>query len=136
MALLPTDVNSVLIARLDRLQPSIKAIVQAAAVIGREFDLEVLKLMFDDRRLIAEHVHEAVQQGIFLPLSGDRFRFRHALLRDGAHATLTDHDRRVGHRLAGHWLEERGERAVDQRRADDRAAHAPSTPSTTSGCEG
>jgi class 3 adenylate cyclase/tetratricopeptide (TPR) repeat protein len=85
VALLPTDVNSVLIARLDRLQPSIKAIVQAAAVIGREFDLEVLKLMFDDRRLIAEHVHEAVQQGIFLPLSGDRFRFRHALLRNAAY---------------------------------------------------
>src|SRR5205085_2864171 len=35
--------------------------------------------------------------------------FRHALLRDGAYAMLTDDDRRVGHELAGAWLVEAGE---------------------------
>jgi eukaryotic-like serine/threonine-protein kinase len=35
--------------------------------------------------------------------------FRHALLREGAYATLTDDDRRLAHGLAGEWLEHHGE---------------------------
>src|SRR6185369_3669679 len=37
------------------------------------------------------------------------FAFRHALLREGAYAMLTDDDRRLGHRLAATWLEGAGE---------------------------
>src|SRR5690606_7303854 len=36
--------------------------------------------------------------------------FRHALLREGAYTTLPEEDRRLGHRLAGEWLERHGER--------------------------
>ncbi len=36
--------------------------------------------------------------------------FRHSLLREGAYASLTDEDRVLGHRLAGEWLEQKGER--------------------------
>lgn len=35
--------------------------------------------------------------------------FRHALLRETAYALLTDDDRRLGHVLAGEWLEKQGE---------------------------
>ncbi|XXT14614.1 protein kinase [Sorangium sp. So ce429] len=35
--------------------------------------------------------------------------FRHALLREGAYAMLTEEDRALGHRLAGRWLEDHGE---------------------------
>jgi hypothetical protein len=35
--------------------------------------------------------------------------FRHALLREGAYATLSEDGRRLAHRLAGEWLEQRGE---------------------------
>jgi hypothetical protein len=35
--------------------------------------------------------------------------FRHALLRDGAYALLTEADRALGHKLAGAWLEATGE---------------------------
>ena len=36
--------------------------------------------------------------------------FRHALVRDAAYSMLTDDDRALAHRLAGEWLEARGER--------------------------
>jgi tetratricopeptide (TPR) repeat protein len=39
----------------------------------------------------------------------EEFAFRHALLREGAYAMLTDRDRRLGHRLAGEWLLQAGE---------------------------
>ncbi|WP_159397690.1 serine/threonine-protein kinase [Sorangium cellulosum] len=38
------------------------------------------------------------------------FAFRHGLVREAAYSTLTEVDRRLGHRLAGPWLEEAGER--------------------------
>jgi class 3 adenylate cyclase/tetratricopeptide (TPR) repeat protein len=85
VALLPADVNSVLIARLDRLPPAVKNIVLAAAVIGKEFDLQVLAHMFDDRQKVADHVRDAIKQGIFQPQSGERFRFRNTLLRNAAY---------------------------------------------------
>src|SRR5262249_60123739 len=39
----------------------------------------------------------------------EELAFRHALLREGAYAMLTETDRCLGHRLAGHWLEQHGE---------------------------
>src|SRR5262249_47186901 len=36
------------------------------------------------------------------------FVFRHALVRDAAYAMLTDKDRKLGHVLAGAWLESKG----------------------------
>jgi tetratricopeptide (TPR) repeat protein len=41
----------------------------------------------------------------------DEYVFRHALVREAAYAMVPDADRRVGHRLAGAWLEHMG--AVD-----------------------
>jgi tetratricopeptide (TPR) repeat protein len=37
------------------------------------------------------------------------YRFRHALVRDAAYGLVPDSHRPVGHRLAGSWLEQRGE---------------------------
>ncbi|WP_437665565.1 serine/threonine-protein kinase [Sorangium sp. So ce1182] len=38
------------------------------------------------------------------------FAFRHGLVREAAYTMLTEVDRQLGHRLAGAWLEEAGER--------------------------
>ena len=38
------------------------------------------------------------------------YAFRHALLREGAYAMLTPADRALGHRIAGQWLRDAGER--------------------------
>jgi tetratricopeptide (TPR) repeat protein len=42
----------------------------------------------------------------------EEYVFRHALLREAAFATLTDHDRSLGHRLAAEWLEKTNEKAL------------------------
>jgi tetratricopeptide (TPR) repeat protein len=42
-------------------------------------------------------------------LGEDEFAFRHALVREGAYASLTTEDRALGHRLAGEWLVQAGE---------------------------
>jgi tetratricopeptide (TPR) repeat protein len=55
------------------------------------------------RELLSELPPEA-------PGAPRRFRFRHALVRDGAYATLTREDQASAHRLACVWLEASGER--------------------------
>jgi tetratricopeptide (TPR) repeat protein len=39
----------------------------------------------------------------------DELAFRHAMVREAAYGMLTDADRRLGHQLAGDWLEKTGE---------------------------
>jgi class 3 adenylate cyclase/tetratricopeptide (TPR) repeat protein len=85
VALLPSDVNTLLIARLDRLPAPVKAAVFAAAVLGKEFDLRILARMLDSREGLAEHVRAAEVQRIWTTTDGVRYRFRNTLLRNAAY---------------------------------------------------
>jgi class 3 adenylate cyclase/tetratricopeptide (TPR) repeat protein len=85
VALLPSDVNSLLVARLDRLPSRVKLTVLAAAVLGKEFDLRVLRAMAADDPEVADHVQAAVAQRIFLKQGEVRYVFRNTLLRNAAY---------------------------------------------------
>ena len=85
VALLPRDVNSILIARLDRLPPPIKSTVLAAAVLGKEFDVRILAHMVDVRAELESRVHAAEVQRIWTSTDGVFYRFRNTLLRNAAY---------------------------------------------------
>ena len=84
VVLLPNDVNSLLVARLDRLAAPVKRAVVAAAVLGKEFDLRVLTAMLDDPEL-EEHVRFAEKQSIWSRRSEILYQFRNTLLRNAAY---------------------------------------------------
>jgi hypothetical protein len=75
------------------------------AVLGQPADARDLQAWFSalvGAELIRPHLHSR--------LAGQtEYGFRHALLRDAAYGLLTDSDRRMGHRLAGHFLAAAGE---------------------------
>lgn len=102
---LPGDLNSVLVARLDRLTQQVKAIVQTAAVLGREFEVRLLAEMLHGDRTLYEKVHQAEQEEIWAPLSEIRYIFRHALMRDAAYNMQVQAQRRRLHALALEALE-------------------------------
>jgi class 3 adenylate cyclase/tetratricopeptide (TPR) repeat protein len=85
VALLPSDVNTILIARLDRLPPPLKSAVLAAAVLGREFDVRILAQMLDVRADLAERMRAAEVQRIWTTTDGVLYRFRNTLLRNAAY---------------------------------------------------
>jgi tetratricopeptide (TPR) repeat protein len=64
---------------------------------------------------LEEHLRRFVEQEVIEPQPESRFpseagyRFRHALVVDAAHALVPEAHRPMGHRLAGDWLERRGE---------------------------
>jgi tRNA A-37 threonylcarbamoyl transferase component Bud32/tetratricopeptide (TPR) repeat protein len=115
---LPETVLAMVQARLDALPVEARRTLRAASVFGKNFfrgglaallgrpsDSPTFDVVLSD--LVARELVERRSQCRF---AGDvEFMFRHALIREGAYAMLTEPDRKLGHRLAGAWLEEHGE---------------------------
>ena len=55
---IPGNINAILIARIDRLAQRVKEVVQTAAVLGREFDVQLLSRMLQA---------EALPEALYLP---------------------------------------------------------------------
>jgi len=80
----PESIRAVLLARLDRLSQEVKELVQAAAVLGREFDVVVLSYMLRGKD-IRPYLAEGERAAVWTPLSEIFYIFKHALLRDAAY---------------------------------------------------
>ena len=88
----PATLHDSLMARLDR-QPLVKEVAQVAACIGREFDRGLLLAVsaLDDARL-ATGLDELIKAELAFRRGGaavnPTYVFKHALVRDAAHASL------------------------------------------------
>ena len=115
---LPETVLAMVETRLGRLSVEARRVLRAASVFGQVcWEGGVTVLLGGTMRAtkVAEWLGKLVDQEALVMRPNSRFpgerefTFRHALLREGAYATLTDEDKRLGHRLAGEWLEQHGE---------------------------
>ncbi len=115
---LPETVLAMVETRLGGLAVEARRVLRAASVFGEvcwEGGVVVLLGGAMGATLVGEWLTTLVEQEVLAVRPTSRFpgerelAFRHALLREGAHATLTEDDRRLGHHLAGEWLEQHGE---------------------------
>jgi hypothetical protein len=115
---LPETVLAMVETRLARLSIEARRVLRAASVFGEVcWESSVLVLVGGamGATMAGEWVGRLVEQEMLTVRPDSRFprerelAFRHALLREGAYATFTDDDKRLGHRLAGEWLEQHGE---------------------------
>ena len=96
----PATLHDSLMARLDRL-PSARQVAQIGAVIGREFSYELLAAATEwpeaELRSALDHLEaaELVSSGSGPP--GDRYSFKHALVRDAAYESILKSRRRILH---------------------------------------
>lgn len=81
----PTTIGAVLIARLDRLTQEVKQVVQTAAVLGQEFEINVLSAMLRNDPHVSSKVKEAEDQSIWTAITRILYLFKHALMRDAAY---------------------------------------------------
>jgi class 3 adenylate cyclase len=118
---LPDTISAIIAARLDLLEAGDKALIQAAAVIGRVFwsgavsfveDLDPNEVQRRLRRLVSRELIRPVRRS---SMQGqDEYSFAHVLARDGAYSRLTKPDRARLHEATARWLEAvSGERALD-----------------------
>jgi AAA ATPase domain/Adenylate and Guanylate cyclase catalytic domain len=95
---LPASVQSLLTARVDRLAPQDRALLQAAAVIGRRFDPALLAVVADDGVDIDTRL--AAMQALDLVHPEGRsggYAFKHALVRDALYQSLLKGPRAAFH---------------------------------------
>ncbi|AUX26531.1 guanylate cyclase [Sorangium cellulosum] len=116
----PRTVNSLLVARLERLDPRTRQTVIAAAVLGREFDTRVLARMIPDASVLVDHLRFGEAQRIWSRMGEHRFEFCTVLIRDAAYGMLPQEHAERHHRLAAEAIEAvYGDDIEDQRPALD-----------------
>ncbi|MBP0592221.1 AAA family ATPase [Paraburkholderia sp. LEh10] len=96
----PASIQSLVLARMDRLAPCDRLAFQAASVIGQRFGIALL------RRLIDEPGYDCgtlVANALVLP-EGEDYLFAHALIQESAYSTLLRARRRELHRRAAEWF--------------------------------
>jgi len=103
--ILPGDISAVLIARLDQLTHRARETIQAAAVLGRDFDVKVLSRMLRNKDWVANHIEEAKNAAVWIKLTETHYLFSHGLLRDAAYTMQMRARRHELHALAVEALE-------------------------------
>jgi tetratricopeptide (TPR) repeat protein len=112
---LPADVRAVLVARLDRLAPAVKEVVQTASILGREFEVRLLAGMLHGEHATPEMMNRAEQADVWSSISDVRYLFKHGLLREAAYRMQVRARRKSLHKTAFEVLE--------YIHADDLSAH-------------
>jgi class 3 adenylate cyclase/tetratricopeptide (TPR) repeat protein len=96
----PASLQKVIEARLDR-RPSLRPIVQAASVLGREFPMRLLRELLVERRAeLPEAVARLVDLGLLtVPDRSMRehLRFKHALIHESVYQTMLRSERQQLH---------------------------------------
>lgn len=115
---LPESVVAMVEVRLEGLEAEARRLLRAASVFGEVFwEGGVAALLGASLKPspVSDWIAALVEREVLVRRPESRFpgekelAFRHTLLREGAYAMLTEVDRRLGHRLAGEWLERSGE---------------------------
>lgn len=92
---LPASLRESIQRRLGELDDVARQVVGAAALLGRQFDWELLPGIADvDGRSVVDAMRSAVAEQLIEPV-GDGFRFRHALTREAVLADLLPPERRA-----------------------------------------
>jgi hypothetical protein len=110
---IPETVLGAVQARLDTFGPDAKLVLRAASVFGQTFRPDGVRALLDrGRRQDVEHWLGILEKKEIVYASGehDEYLFRHALLREAAYDLLPAEERRLGHQLAGQFLEHAGQR--------------------------
>lgn len=91
----PASLRASIQQRLAALDGTARRVLDAAALLGRQFDWELLPGIAEvDGRAVVDAMRAAVTSQLIEPV-GDEFRFRHALTREAVLADLLPPDRRA-----------------------------------------
>ncbi len=102
---LPNTLRGVLNARIDRLPETTRHVLQNAAVVGRSFDLRVLKRLTSLNGGLAAHIQYLQEASLIEPFR-EEYTFRHVLIQEAAYDSILLKNRAALHKQIGETLEE------------------------------
>jgi hypothetical protein len=116
----PPTLAALLAARLDRLGPGERAVIERASVVGKEFSAEALADLLRPslRRVLSENLEQLIRKQLIrrdrTRLSGRQsFRFRHVLVQEAAYRSIPKRLRADLHERFAEWVEERASDVVE-----------------------
>ncbi|CAN5646771.1 LuxR family transcriptional regulator [soil metagenome] len=95
---LPPTLRDTMLARVERLSAPARAVVAAAAVAGTADEGLLAEITGLQEDPLAASLREAIERGVIEPIDGDRYGFRHALLRDAVYQQMLAGERARTHR--------------------------------------
>jgi class 3 adenylate cyclase/tetratricopeptide (TPR) repeat protein len=123
----PTSIQALLLARLDRLGERGRAVIEPAAVVGHQFHLGDIEALLPDATPadLAAGLQELVRLDLIRPdhgptsaplppNSGPGYRFRHATIKTVAYERMPDDRRAELHERYADWLERETEERRNQ----------------------
>jgi tetratricopeptide (TPR) repeat protein len=97
---LPASIQSLVLARMDRLHPRDKSALQAASIIGKRFTLEAVRLLTED----SDYRCDALVAVDLVRPEGAEYVFAHALIQEGVYSSLLNATKRELHLRAARWF--------------------------------
>ena len=115
----PPTIQAVLAARLESIGPGERAVLERAAIVGKEFRKdEVLNLLPPEARQTASRNLDALVRKQFVRPAGsggrlrEAFRFRHILIQDAAYREVPKELRAELHERFADWLEHQSDERI------------------------
>jgi tetratricopeptide (TPR) repeat protein len=107
----PDTIQALLSARLDRLAPEERALLEAGAVVGKEFWRSALLHLSAPGAEVSALLQRLVRRGLIQPERSslpdeDAFRFGHILIRDATYNGIPKEIRAELHERLADWLDE------------------------------
>jgi class 3 adenylate cyclase/tetratricopeptide (TPR) repeat protein len=115
---LPPTIQALLAARLERLGPGERAVLERVAIVGKESSLDaVLELLPEEGWASApRHLQELARRQFLRQaqsaVSGEAFRFHHALIQQAVYRGIPKVRRSELHERYAGWLEQRPDRTM------------------------
>jgi len=116
---MPPTIQALLAARIERLRPEERTVLERAAVVGRQFSRAAVTHLLPreitdlDARLEALRRSELIEPDTAWFLGEPALRFHHVLVRDAAYRRLLKNTRAELHARFADWLETRVGDAVE-----------------------
>ncbi len=112
---IPEGIREVVGRRLSRLGDDVEGVLRSAAVIGYEFDVDLLAdVVGRDADDVLDALDTAAAANLVIEIGVDRHRFAHALVRETLHEELSSSRRARQHRKVAEALEARHAGDIDE----------------------
>ena len=106
---LPPTISALLAARLDRLEPAEREVIQLASVIGGTFSVDAVQALRTTELDVGSLLRSLVRKELLRPERGAEptadYRFRHILIRDAAYEAIPKQLRSDLHERFADWLQ-------------------------------
>src|SRR5262245_32914394 len=115
----PASLQALVAARLDRLSPAQRRVVNDAALFGTTFSRDAIAVLVPDQAELDALLDSLVRLQILsretsrLSSEFGKFKFVQSVVRQVAYSTLSRHDRKAGHLAVAHHFESSAETDLD-----------------------